>query len=196
MTTHRLAPCLMAAALLAASPGAHAQIVDSDAGSAWTRAGSRAYLGLNAKTAPQRLGCLAAAWGCTAANSVSLHGGTLFGGSWGAEVGVVDMGRAWRSAWPARSQGLNLSLVGRAPLGASFGLFGRFGATYGLPEASPLPSAWASGPDGGFGLSYGGGLSYDFSPRLSATLGWDSHDGRLYGREPVRAASVGLQYRY
>ena len=48
------------------------------------------------------------------------------------------------------------------------------------------------------GLSYGAGVSYDFTPRLSATLEWDSNDFRFAsgGRDPVRSTSLGLQYRY
>jgi hypothetical protein len=52
-------------------------------------------------------------------------------------------------------------------------------------------------PDQGFGLSFGGGISYDFTPRLSARIQWDSNDFRFAnGRDPVRSTSLGLQYRY
>jgi OOP family OmpA-OmpF porin len=111
---------------------------------------------------------------------------------WGTEVGVLDT-RTLASGIPGRTQGLNISMVGRAPLGQSLGVFGKIGAVQ------------AMGPGGGLGmrpagpgLSLGAGLSYDFTPRLSATLAWDSVDLRFagVGREPVRSTSVGLQYRY
>jgi hypothetical protein len=39
----------------------------------------------------------------------------------------------------------------------------------------------------------------EVTPRLSATLGWDSYDLRLGGgipRDTLRSTSLGLQYRY
>ena len=51
--------------------------------------------------------------------------------------------------------------------------------------------------EAGVGLSYGAGLSLDFTPRLSATLGWESHDFRFAGGlRDVRATSLGLRYSY
>jgi hypothetical protein len=52
--------------------------------------------------------------------------------------------------------------------------------------------------ESGYRLTYGVGLSWDFTPRLSATLGWDSYDLRTAGseREPVRFTNIGLQWRY
>ena len=186
---------LLPLALAAAAAGLPAAAQTAE-GSAWHRAVSRAYLGLHAGTPQVRVGCGVATLVC-APPSVSLYGGQAWGTTWGAELGPVDLGRAWRGAAIGRSQGLSPSLVGRAPLGASFGVFGRFGASYGFAEApTPVAPALAGATGGGLGLSYGAGLSYDFSPRLSATIGWDSHDFRLSGRDPVRATSVGLQYRY
>jgi OmpA-OmpF porin, OOP family len=91
---------------------------------------------------------------------------------------------------------MNLSLVGNAPLGTSWRLFGKLGTT-GRPETSILGAGVAPGTEPGFGLSYGAGLSFAVTPRLSATLEWDSNDFRFpgAGRE-VRSTSLGLQYRY
>jgi hypothetical protein len=38
-------------------------------------------------------------------------------------------------------------------------------------------------------------VSWDFTPRLSATFEWGSYDLRAPGG-PVRSTSLGLQYRY
>ena len=48
------------------------------------------------------------------------------------------------------------------------------------------------------GLSLGAGLTWDFTPNLSAVLEWDRYDFRFAGtgRDAVHATSVGLQYRY
>lgn len=158
------------------------------------------YLGLNLGRSQYRVGCGLATFGCDSAdNAFHLYAGTRVGNFWGVEAGLLDMGRMARGGGRTRAQGLNLSLVGRAPLGASWSLFGKLGTTYGRTETSAVAgSGVAAGSETGFGLSYGGGLSYDLTPRLSATLGWDSHDFRFAGggRDPVRATSLGLQYRY
>jgi hypothetical protein len=111
---------------------------------------------------------------------------------WGTEIGVLDARTLARGA-PGRRQGLNVSMVGRAPLGQSLDVFGKVGAIQGLGTAGGLGMR----PQG-MGLSFGAGLSYDITPRLSATLAWDSVDLRFtgVGREPVRSTSIGLQYRY
>ena len=45
--------------------------------------------------------------------------------------------------------------------------------------------------------SYGVGLTWDLSPRTSASLGWDTYDVRsATGDRDVRATSLGLQWRY
>jgi hypothetical protein len=49
------------------------------------------------------------------------------------------------------------------------------------------------------GPSYGVGLRWDFSPRMSAMVGWDNYDTRFMGassERDVRATSLGLQLRY
>jgi hypothetical protein len=44
---------------------------------------------------------------------------------------------------------------------------------------------------------YGAGLSWNFSPSLQATLGWDSREQRFGSeRSMVRSANVGMQWRY
>ena len=117
---------------------------------------------------------------------------SMIGEYWGTEVGVLDT-RSLSPGSPGRNQGLNISMVGRAPLSQSLGVFGKVGAIQALRSGGGLGMR----PEG-VGLSFGAGLSYDFTPRLSATLAWDSVDMRFAGagREPVRSTSVGLQYRY
>ena len=101
--------------------------------------------------------------------------------------------RTLASCVPGRRQGLNISMVGRAPLGQSLDVFGKVGGVQPMGPSGGLGMR-ADGP----GLSFGAGLSYGITPRLSATLAWDSVDLRFAGagREPVRSTSIGLQYRY
>lgn len=120
---------------------------------------------------------------------------SMFGG----EIGYVDMGHIARGGGDTRARGVNLSLVGKAPIASSFGVFGKIGTTYGWTRTSAaLGSGVASGKEQGFGFAYGVGASYDFTPRLAAVLAWDSHDFRFAGggRDPIRVTSLGLQYRY
>ena len=164
-------------------------------GTGWWLPDGRGYLGLNVDRSRYSLACQTTALLCD--HSAQIVGGTMAGKFWGVELGYLDMGRIARGAGEARVQGLNLSLVGRASVGPSVGLFGKLGTTYSRSDTAVLgASASPIGP--GFGMSFGGGLSLDLSPRLSATLEWDSNDWRFAGagREPVRSTNLGLRFSY
>jgi hypothetical protein len=90
--------------------------------------------------------------------------------------------------------GVNIPLLEKSVGGSDLRLYGRLGPAVARPVTSVLGAA---GADAG-GMSYGFGVSWELSPRASATVGWDSHDWRFGGldREPVRATSLGLQWRY
>ncbi|NPC54672.1 outer membrane beta-barrel protein [Caenimonas soli] len=162
--------------------------------------GGRSYLGLNLGRSRYNISCGTTALLCDdSERSVQLYTGTMIGNFWGVELGYLNMGRIARAGGETRSQGLNLSLVGKTQLTPSLRLFGKVGTTYGRSETSALAaSSIVTGSEQGFGLSYGAGVSFDFTPRLSATLEWDSNDFRFPGgaRDPVRSTSLGLQFRY
>jgi OOP family OmpA-OmpF porin len=130
--------------------------------------------------------------------SVRLYGRTMPSEYWGAEVGVLDLGRVDLGGGSSRAQGVNLSVIGRMPLTESLSAYGKLGTTYGYTSNAAIAgSGLRSGSDNGFGLSYGAGVSWQFSPRISAVLEWDSHDFKFAGgRDPVRSTSLGLQFRY
>ena len=116
-----------------------------------------------------------------------------------AITGVVTVDRLGKGLRTAPRDAMIADASEPSMLGRSFGVFGKVGTTYGRTETSALAgSGIAAGTDHGFGLSYGAGVSYEFTPRLSATLEWDSNDFRFAGsgRDPVRSTSLGLQYRY
>jgi hypothetical protein len=157
----------------------------------------RSSLGLHLSRAQPGLPCGATALICdTAAPATQLHAGAMVGRFWGVELGYMESGRI--AARETRTQGLNLSLIGKAPLSQSLGVFGKLGTTYGRSDASVAGAGLPLVSAPGFGLSYGAGVSFSFTPRLSATLEWDSNDYRFpgNGREPVRSTNLGLQYRY
>jgi OOP family OmpA-OmpF porin len=200
--------CLLFAASALSAPAA-AQVVlapektDPALGAAPRGAwlpGGRSYLGLNLGRSRYSLSCGTTDLLCDdSGRSAQLYAGTMIGNFWGVELGYLNMGRIARAGGETRAQGLNLSLVGKTQLAPSVNVFGKIGTTYGRSETSALAaSSIATGSEQGFGLSYGAGVSFDFTPRLSATLEWDRSDFRFAGggRDPVRSTSLGLKYRY
>ena len=201
MFVQRTLACLACAAAWLLPAASQAQGVDSGSrasGSssligAWP---ARGYLGLSLGHSRNELSCRLPDLGCeNAPVAAHLYGGYMLSRHVALEVGYLDLARLQRELGPARPQGLNLSLVGRARVGPSLGLFGHLGTTYGRADAgtAALPATEA-----GFGLSYGAGVSWSFSPRGSATLGWDSQELRLpgTGRDTMHSARLGLQWRY
>lgn len=196
-----LAPLAMAAlATLTALPAASQTTAPStSSGSSWMSGTSRGYIGLNIGRSDFRTGCGTGAFACDDSDTAgSIYLGSMFRENWGAELGYVNMGRVARGGGDTQAHGLNLSLVGKAPLTSQFSLLGKVGTTYGRTRTSSAAgSGVAAGSDNGFGLSYGVGASYDFTPNVAATINWDSHDFRFAsGRDQVRMTSVGLQYKF
>lgn len=156
-------------------------------------------IGLNVGRSDYGLGC-GALPGCEDSDRyLRLYGQSMVNEYWGAEVGVLDMGRIDLGSGNTRAQGVNLSVVGRVPLGEMFSAFGKVGTTFGhTSTSSSAGSGLRGGSENGFGLSYGAGLSWHITPRVSAVVEWDSHDFKFANgeRDPVRATSLGLQFRY
>jgi OmpA-OmpF porin, OOP family len=103
------------------------------------------------------------------------------------QVAQGEDSMAWRIA---RAKASGVSVIGRTGYVPELGFYGRFGTT----SQRPMPGlATAEG-----GTTYGVGVSWEFSKRASASLGWDSYDLRTATGEPrdVRATSLGLQWRY
>ncbi len=193
-----LAPLALAALTATAALPAAAQSSTSS-GSSMMPGMSRGYMGLNLGKSDFRAGCGTGAFGCEDSDTAgSIYFGSMFRDNLGAELGYVNMGRVSRGGGDTKAHGLNLSLVGKAPMTSAFSLLGKVGTTYGRTQTtSAAGSGVAAGSDNGFGLSYGIGASYDFTPNMAATINWDSHDFRFAGgRDPVRMTSVGLQYKF
>jgi OmpA-OmpF porin, OOP family len=169
-------------------------------GSSWLPGTERSYLGLNVGRS-NRLPCASITLLCDDTDrSMRLYAGKMVGNFWGVELGYLDTRRIARAGGLPGAQGLNLSLVGKAPLSRKLGVYGKFGTTLGRSDTSALGGSGVAAPgfDRGFGLSYGAGVSLAFTPRLSATLEFESNDFRFAGSagDPVRSTSLGLRYRY
>ncbi len=193
-----ITPLALAAITTIAALPAAAQ-TSTSSGSSMMPGTNRGYMGLNIGKSDFRAGCGTGAFACDDSDTAgSIYFGSMFRDNWGAELGYVNMGRVSRGGGDTKAHGLNLGLVGKAPLTPAFSLLGKIGTTYGRTSTtSAAGSGVAAGSDNGFGLSYGIGASYDFTPNVAATINWDSHDFRFAGgRDPVRMTSVGLQYRF
>ncbi len=116
----------------------------------------------------------------------------------GVEVAYLHFGRAHRLDGRTKGEGINLSLVGRAPLGERLELFAKAGTTYSRTSTTGLSTYGVrTGKNDGFGLSYGAGASWAFTPNIAAVLEWERHRLRFAdSTSPTDMATVGLRYRF
>ena len=131
-------------------------------------------------------------------NAFKVYTGGFFHPNLGVELGYINAGKARRLGGDTKAQGVNLSLVGRAPLGEQFDLFGKVGTTYGRTQTDGSSNLGVrTGKEDGFGLSYGIGARWAFAPQWAAVLEWESHKFKFSdGDEAVKMTTVGLQYRF
>lgn len=185
---------LPVAAQIVAPLTAGASLAQGPPRGVWLSPG-RSYLGLNLGRSRYQPGCEGTALLCAESDRpTEIFLGTMATNFWGVELGYMNLERLAPGVGETR-QGLSLSLVGKTRMGPSVGLFGKVGAR---SDTSVLGASGSLTTGQGIGLSYGAGLSLDFSPRFSASLEWDSNDFRFAGgsRDPVRSTSLGLQFRY
>ncbi|MFS2035222.1 outer membrane beta-barrel protein [Polaromonas sp. CT11-55] len=204
--TRTFSATLLAAAALAAATGAQAQSsssssmgTSSSSNYSFYAPGSR-YFGLNVGQSDFSLPSGGGAFPSDNKDtSYNLYGGSYFNNNFGLELGYTDFGKANRGGGQTEAQGISLSLVGRLPLSNSFNLLGKLGTTYGHTRVSASPaSGLASGSDNNWGVSYGIGAEWAFTPALSAVLAWDEHNLKFVGtgKERVSTTSLGLRYRF
>lgn len=155
----------------------------------WRGAGTS--LGLRAGAADFRVPCGSVAVPCEGGGtSALLYSSAKSPRSISMQVGNLDAGNTLRMARP---QGMNISLIGKTGVAPDLGVYGRVGTFFGKSGPSLTPSSHGEGS----GLTYGMGVSFELSRKASASLGVDSYDFRTAtGDSQVRAASLGLQWRY
>ncbi len=131
-------------------------------------------------------------------SAYKIYTGGFFHPNAGVEFGYLNAGKAHRLGGNTEAHGFNLSLVGRAPLGEQFDIFGKVGTTYGRTRTSGLAGTGvALGKDNGFGLSYGLGARWAFTPQWAAVIEWENHKLKFSdGKQDVKMTTVGLQYRF
>jgi hypothetical protein len=171
--------------VIAAAAGAAAAQVN---GTLRWRAGAPS-LGLQAGTTDARLPCSSYTLACSDTATLPLYTSLTAPRTLSMQVNAADQASALRAP---HSPGLSVSVVGKAGIYQDLGVYGRVGTT--LNRTTPALAGLA-GSDGG--LTYGVGLSWDFSRKGSASMGLDSYDirGNLGDTREVRT-SLGLQWRY
>lgn len=130
--------------------------------------------------------------------ALKLYTGGFFHPNLGVEFGYLNMGKAHRLGGDTKAHGFNLSLVGRAPLTEQFDIFAKLGTTYGRTRTSGVfGTGVQTGKEDGFGLSYGLGARWAFTPQWAAVVEWENHKFKFSdGNENVKLTTVGLQYRF
>ena len=158
------------------------------------------YIGLNAGQSNFSLDNGAGGFSSDKRDSAyNIYGGSYFNNNFGLELGYTNFGRVSRAGGTTKAEGINLSLVGKLPLSSSFNLLGKLGTTYGRTNVSSAPaSGVGSGSETGFGVSYGLGAEYLFTPNWSAVLQYDEHDLKFpnSGRNRISATTLGARYRF
>jgi OmpA-OmpF porin, OOP family len=198
---HLVSVIAIACASLATVSVAQAQTNTSRSGSGFSMySPGSSYIGFNAGKSDFSLGNGTGLFsGDDKDTAYNIYAGSFFNPYMGLELGYTDFGKAKRGGGDTKAMGFNLSLVGKYPLGSSFNLLGKVGTTYGRTEVSSLPgSGVTSGKENGFGVSYGVGAEYLFTPQLSAVAQYDEHRLKFAGtgRDRIGVASLGLRYRF
>jgi len=131
--------------------------------------------------------------------SYSLTGGNMITQNLGIELSAMNLGKADAAGGSVIARGLNLSAVGRIPLGDIFAVEGKVGPTYGVThvtaiEASGLPSGRARG----VGLGYGVALDMNVARGWHGSVGWEQHDFRFVGQghSAVKDVTLALGYTF
>ncbi len=175
----------------------------SGTGLGWNtmRAPGSSYIGLNAGSADLSRPITGfGTWGgSNQSNAYGLYLGNYFNNrNFGLEIGYTDFGSINRSGGTTKVDGLNLSLIGRAPLSPSFNLLGKLGTTYSRTDVSAsVASGVQTGTERGFDWSYGVGAEYRFTNNWSGLLQYNEHYVKYPGKtERVSDTTLGVRYNY
>ncbi len=193
-SSNRLRRIGVAALALAAGGAVHAQSSGYSV-LPWTQQG---YVGLNIGKPDYNTSCGAGPSCDDPDAAFHIYTGGMFNQWLGVELGYLNMGRADRAGGRTRAHGVNLSLVGRVPIGP-VNLFAKGGATYGRTEVSADPlSGVSAGKSRGTAPAWGAGVGYDFGSNSSVVLEYARHQFHFagIGRKPVETTSIGYVHRF
>lgn len=159
----------------------------------------RGYVGLSGGTAKYDLRSGTGGFGFDDSDTaIKLYTGVYVHPNLGLELAYLDMGKARRIGGSTSARGLSLSLVGRLPLTTQLDLLGKLGTLYGRTNTQGFGGYGVQpGKDSGFGLTYGAGLRWAFTPQWSAVLEWERHRLHFADRNSdVDTTTLGVQYSY
>jgi len=131
--------------------------------------------------------------------SYSLTAGNMVTDNVGVELSAMNLGKADRAGGSVIARGINLSAVGRLPLGDHFALEAKVGPTWGITKVSaPVNSGLGSGRASGIGLGYGVAFDVDFARGLHGSVGWEQHDFKFagQGRSDVHNVTLSVGYTF
>ncbi len=131
--------------------------------------------------------------------SYSLTAGNMVTDNVGVELSAMNFGKDDRAGGSVQARGLNLSAVGRVPLGEWFAVEGKVGPTFGVTKVSaPTMSGIDSGKQRGLGLGYGVALDVNVARGLHGSVGWEQHDFKFagQGRSAVSNVTLALGYTF
>ena len=172
----------------------------SASGTTWyTPIGGR-YVGIDIGSAKYNSGgCGVGGLACEdRSDAYSVYAGGMWNRNFGLEIGATDFGSVDRAGGQAKAYGFSLKAVGMAPLTESLAAFAKVGTLYSHTKVTADAGAGVNtGNDSSWGLTYGVGLSFDFSPKVAAVLGWDRSNVHFAGsQEHINTTSLGLKYRF
>jgi OOP family OmpA-OmpF porin len=174
LSRHLAARSAAAVACLVLGAAAHAQSTSQR--SSWIPYTTSGYVGLNVGQSDYRADCAPGSNCDDSATSGKLYVGGMFNEWLGLELGYVHLGEVDRSGGVVRAHGVNVSLVGKVPMGnnSPYLLYGRLGTTYGRTKnESPIPGY--SGTGTAWKPAWGVGVGYQFTPQWAVVLDYDEH---------------------
>jgi hypothetical protein len=117
--------------------------------------------------------------------------------NYGLELGYTDFGKADRFGGSTKVDGINLSLIGRLPLNATFNLLGKVGTTYSRTDVSTnAANSSKAGTERGWDWSYGLGAEMLITPQWSAVLQYEEHYVKYPNANNERVSDTMLGVRY
>jgi hypothetical protein len=130
-------------------------------------------------------------------NAYSLTAGNYFiNPNVGMELGYTNFGSIERAGGRTKAEGINISLIGKMPVGNSFNLLGKVGTTYGHTEVSAAPASGVqSGSESGFDWSYGVGAELVINPQWSAVVQYDENYMKFAGQSSQRVTTTTIGAR-
>lgn len=156
------------------------------------------YIGATVGRSDYDLNCVSG-YGCDQKDTgFKIYAGGKLYNVLGLELGYVNLGRAEIAGGRARAQGANLSLVAGVPIMNRFGVNAKVGTIYGWTRTDASAPFYNTGRESGWGLSYGVGATYAFTPNTEFRVDWDRYrfDFAGAGDQDVDMLSAGLNFRF